>query len=205
MTIIIPIIIPETPSLSTWLTASGELQTDFAWFLWIDTAPSDVLDLSWVDRQHEVKQRKGRGSAAVLLSVKWSVQWQAQIDKAWSTNYVWEVLPNTHNLLKWYPQKKNWAPSKQPRALLIRGWHYLRNVHLSDMKQHQLRRTSHTNQWHDHEWLTVTDACQCLMQKLAAYTATVHAFLLFLVQDASRNIQHMFNFNISIDNSSMLR
>jgi hypothetical protein len=50
--------------------------------------------------------KKGRGSAAVLLSVKWSVQWQAQIDKAWSTNYVWEVLPNTHNLLKWHPQKK---------------------------------------------------------------------------------------------------
>jgi hypothetical protein len=205
MTIIIPIIIPETPSLSTWLTASGELQTDFAWFLWIDTAPSDVLDLSWVDRQHEVKQRKDVDQQQ--CSSQWS---EVCNDKPRLTKPGLLITYGKYSqiliiYLNGTHKKKNWAPSKQPRALLIRGWHYLRNVHLSDMKQHQLRRTSHTNQWHDHEWLTVTDACQCLMQKLAAYTATVHAFLLFLVQDASRNIQHMFNFNISIDNSSMLR
>ena len=58
-----------------------------------------------VDRKPEVKQRKDVDQQQ--CSSQWSlVQWQPQIDKPWSTNYVWEVLPNTHNLLKWYPQKK---------------------------------------------------------------------------------------------------
>lgn len=72
------------------------------------------------------------------------------------------------------PTKKNWAPSKQPRALLIRGWHYLKNVHLSDMKQHQLRRTSHTNQWlhngttmSDWQWqMLVNVSCKSLLHTL---------------------------------------
>ena len=143
-------------NISRKLAASGRKQFQperGTWFL-IPSPPSGQdrqmcgILVGSIDRKTWGQAKKGRGSAAVLLSVRFwcnvTPDWKTLVYQL-SMGSIQILIICNLNDLNGNPPIIETNKTGPARAFLIQSWHYQQIVHLSDMKQDRLKRTSHTN------------------------------------------------------------